>query len=414
MVEASHEPLHSPFRVKQRVIIRTGTMMMLTFLASVAALVGWQVTQRSGGSAMAGLASKSSAVAVEVAPVSSGMVRDVRMLSGTLEASGRFSVAARVDGLITEMSVDLGDKVTRGQIVAKIDSSEYRQAVAQAEAELAVRNAARTKSVAALKLAESDYRRTADLHTRGMASDTEMDEQSAAFESAEADVLLAKAQVEQAEATLELSRIRLGYTQVRAEWEGAFDEAVVSERFQDAGNTIEANMPVVSVVSLNPLTAVVHITERDYTRLTEGQIATLKTDAVPGRTFDATIVRIAPVFRESSRQARVELSVDNSEFVLKPGMFVRASIVLSEEFAETIVPYDAITRRNDQQFVFALNEAEDAVRMIPIEAGIVEDRRVQLLGEPLTGRVVVLGQQLLKDGTSVHVATSPSATPDEQ
>ncbi|NIR30343.1 MAG: HlyD family efflux transporter periplasmic adaptor subunit, partial [Gammaproteobacteria bacterium] len=70
-------------------------------------------------------------------------------------------------------------------------------------------------------------------------------------------------------------------------------------------------------VELDPITAVFYVTERDYARLKPGQEAALSTDAYPGESFSGRIVRIAPVFRESTRQARVELRVANPDLRLK-------------------------------------------------------------------------------------------------
>ena len=83
------------------------------------------------------------------------------------------------------------------------------------------------------------------------------------------------------------------------------------------------------------------VTERDYARLQTGQVASLTTDAFASETFSGTIQRIAPVFRESTRQARVELRVDNLELRLKPGMFVRATVILDRVEDAVIVPEQA-------------------------------------------------------------------------
>jgi RND family efflux transporter MFP subunit len=114
---------------------------------------------------------------------------------------------------------------------------------------------------------------------------------------------------------------------------------VVAERFVEEGDTVSANSPLLSVVELDPLQAVIHATERDYGRLTRGQDALLSTDAWPGEIFPARIERVAPVFQENTRQARVELRVENADHRLKPGMFIRATVVL-ERAADALVGYE--------------------------------------------------------------------------
>ncbi len=375
---------------------------VLGALLATAGAVAWVAVARTGGGAGAG-PGEMGAVAVEAAPIESGVIRDIRRLSGTLEASAQFVVAAKVDGLLERVLVDLGDPVERGQVIAEIDGAEFQQSAAQSEAELSVRRAELTQAQSSLDLAQRDFDRSRALKDRGIASDAQLDQIAAGLESARAAVTLAEAQVKQAEASLALTNIRLGYTQVRASWQGGDEVAIVGERHQDAGNTVRNGDPIVSVVALDPLKAVVSVTERDYSGLRVGQEATLTTDALPGRTFEAHVERIAPVFRETSRQARVELLVENPDQALRPGMFARVTIVLSEERAETIAPLAAVTRRDGRDVVFIVSPEGDTVRMADIRLGVVEGDRAQILGEGLSGRVVTLGQQLLSDGSRVNV-----------
>lgn len=380
-----------------------GTILALLVIAGLAAVVGWQVILRGDGEGGQRGRGEAAVVAVEVAPVQRGIIRDVRVLSGTLEASTRFIVAPKIAGLLTEVLVDLGHRIERGQIVARIDDAEFVQGLEQAQAELAVRKAARQQSESALELARREYERALGLQERAMMAEAEFDVIRAAFDTGKAAVSLADAQVQQAEAALELARIRLGHTSIRASWTGGPDVAVVGERLSDAGNTIAIGDPVLSIVSLDPLMAVVYITERDYARLNVGQRATLRTDALPDRTFDAEVVRIAPVFRETSRQARIELRVPNPEKALKPGMFTRVTLVLGETDAETIVPLAAITARDGQDVVFVLADDGKRVRRVPVQVGITEGERAQVTGDGVAGRVVTLGQQLLLDGGAVTI-----------
>lgn len=391
-----------------------GILVVLALLLAGATFVGYRAwsAARSSASGAAVSAEDAGPVAVDVAPIESGMIRDVRTLSGSLEARARFTVAAKVGGLLEEILVDLGDRVERGQVVAEIDDAEFVQAVAQARAELAVRQAERSRAESERDLAQRDYDRAQALKERGIASESQLDETTAALASAEAALELARARVQQADASLEVARIRLGYTDVKADWSGGADYGTVAERAQDAGNTVQAGDPIVSIVALDPLTAVVSVTEGDYARLEVGQTAALTTDARPGEMFDAEVVRIAPVFRESSRQARVELQVENPEFDLRPGMFISVRVVLREAEAETIVPMAAIVQRGGRDVVFTVADTGDTVTEHAVERGIVQGERVQIITPKLTGRIVVLGQQLLEDGSSITI-TDEEVAPAE-
>src|SRR5690606_31036181 len=160
-----------------------------------------------------------------------------------------------------------------------------------------------------LEIAKREIERTETLFARGVASDAELDSAKSNLLAAEARVKVNEAQVKRAEAAVESEHIRIQYARVIAAWPEGDQERVIAERFFDAGETVTANEPLLRIVDIDPLVAVIYITEKDYAKVAPGQPVQLRTDAYPNEIFQANIVRISPVFRESSRQARVELAV---------------------------------------------------------------------------------------------------------
>ncbi len=289
----------------------TGRLVVIVIILAASAWVGWKaLVLASGEAGRRGPVGPDRAVPVEVAPVESGLIRETRVLSGTLEASSRFVVASEVAGRIEHLAADLGDALERGQVIAELDDAEFVQAVAQAEAELAVRRAARDQAASTLDLATRAHERADALRQRGIASESEVDEAVATLKCSRAALAVAEAQVEQAAAALELARIRLGYTTVRAGWSGGCSRGSGSSCARRAP-------PRSSPGSARP-------PRRAGRRLRRGPL----------------------------RRARPKVAV----------------------------------RR-----------------------GIVEGERVQVLGEGVTGLVVVLGQQLLDDGTPVAIAGGPGS-----
>lgn len=353
------------------------------------------------------------AAPVEVAPVETGVIRDRRTFSGTLEAAALATVAPKVSGRIVRLPVDISDPVKRGDIVAELEDAEFVQAVTQAEAELAVAEANVAQAQSAAEIAARELDRVRTLQERGVASESQLDTVVADNLAKEAAVKVARSQVLRAEAALESARIRLSYCTVRAEWSGGDDSRVVAERFVEEGETLAANTPLVSIIELNPIEAVIFVTERDYARLGPEQTVTLATDAYPGRAWTGRVARVAPVFREASRQARVEILVPNEEGLLKPGMFVRVEVVFGSEEDTTIVPAAALAKRDGRSVVFVVSEDGGSVRMLPVEVGIREGERVQVEGQGVRGRVVVLGQQLVEDGSAITVPGDAEAAPGQ-
>jgi RND family efflux transporter MFP subunit len=347
---------------------------------------------------------------VEVAQIQRGPIELRRSFSGALEALAEFVVAPKVSGRVEKLLVNLSDTVRRGQVVGELENAEYVQAVAQAKADLVVAKANLAMSKSALEIANREFERTEKLLKRGIASDSEFDSAKADQLSKQAQLEVAQAQVTKAESSLETSNIRLGYTEVTASWTGGNDYRLVAERYLDEGQTVAANEPLLLIVELHPIVGVVYVTEKDYARLKPGQVVSLTTDAYPGERFPGRIDRIAPIFSKSTRQARVEMTIENPQHRLKPGMFIRATVVLKRVPEATTVPQQAVTARNDKTGVFVVSEDGRSVAWREVKLGIRQGGRVQVEGEGLSGLVVTLGQQLVDDGSAITITDKKSET----
>jgi RND family efflux transporter MFP subunit len=132
----------------------------------------------------------------------------------------------------------------------------------------------------------------------------------------------------------------------------------------------------------------------------------LTTDAFPGELFRGRIARIAPVFRETSRQARVELTLANPEGRLKPGMFIHATIGLERVEEALCVPASAVTKRGDVEGVFLVTASGGRVAWVPVETGIRAGGWAQVIKPAIAGQVVTLGQHLIDDGSAVRVVAT--------
>jgi RND family efflux transporter MFP subunit len=344
------------------------------------------------------------AAPVEAVAIEHGAITRYRTFNGSLEAEAEFMVAPKISGRVKRLEVDLADPVTRGQVVAELDDDEYIQAVAQAKADLTVAKAKLVEAKNGLEIANREFERVKTLKKRGVASESQLDTVMADLSAKQAQMEVARAQVTRSEAFLETANIKLGYTKVTADWSGGDDQRVVAARYVDAGNTLSANAPLLLIVELDPIIGIIFVTEKDYAHLQNDQLVQLNTDAYSGETFTGRISRISPVFRQETRQARVELTVDNHKFRLKPGMFIRATVQMESLDDTTIIPEAALTVREDQTGVFVVNEEEMTVAWRPVQVGIRQAGRVQVEGEGLVGRVVTLGHQLIEDGSRIIIS----------
>ena len=372
------------------------------FLAALL-LIGWSVSLRVF--APAGNTPnnhKTLAVAVEVAPVRSESIRDVQVFTGTLRPKAHFVVAPKIGGRLKKLLVNIGDNVKRDQMIAILEDEEYVQEVEESRAELTVARATLEEQNSALESAQREFERIRALREKKIASESELDTAQAQLDVMTAKQKVAMAQVAQQEAALKAAQVRLSYTKIQASWEEDWDDVrVVGERFVDEGAMLTAHSPIVSVYDISSLTAVVFVIERDYPKIRIGQEAMVTTDAYPQQSFSGSIHRVAPVLKETSRQARVEIEVPNPDRILKPGMFARVQIEFARHEDVTLIPVAALSRRGDRQGVFVADTGNMKARFVPVTLGIMNSDSAEVVDPPLTGLVITMGQHLLEDGSTI-------------
>jgi RND family efflux transporter MFP subunit len=373
------------------------------------AFLGWKLYQRVSASLKGSIRQHRVFVAVEVMPVQKRTIREVGIFVGTLLPKSQFIAAPKIAGRLEQILVNIGDQVKQGQLIAVLDDDEYIQQVEQTRAEVEVAKANVEENRSALNLAQREFERAKALREKKIVSESELDAAEAHYKAQIAKQKVALAQVAQKEAILNSAQIRLSYARIKASWEDGNELRVVGERFVDEGALLKANDPIVSILDIRSLTAVIHVIEHDYSRVKVGQVAVVTTDAFPDRVFNGTIIRVAPLLKETARQARVELEIPNSERLLKPGMFVRVNIEFARHEDVTVVPLMSLTKRNDQQGIFLADTQTKKAQFVPVTLGIVNGKWAEVVTPTLSGLVVTVGQHLLEDGSSI---TLPEKQPE--
>ncbi len=350
-------------------------------------------------------------VAVAVEPIKRGPIKNRRVLSGTLEAHSEFRVAPKIAGQLTEIHADFSDRVERGQLLATLEGAEIQQQVLQAEANLAVARANLAEATSLWEISKREMDRFNRLRDQQFLSASDYENAEVEYLARQAQVKVAEAELQRQQAVLESAHIREGYTKIHVDWSGSGDHRLVAERYHDVGDTVAANEAMFRIVEINPITAVIYVTEQDYVFIEKGKPATFETDAFEGELFEGIVERVSPVFREATRQARVELAIQNPDNRLKPGMFVRVRLTLSQMDEATLVPEIALARRNNQTGIFIADETGTKVTWNPVEVLILDEGMVAIEPESLSGQVVTMGQHLLEDGASISIADSLVESP---
>jgi len=337
-------------------------------------------------------------VPVETADVSLRPMVDIREFAGTVKAAYTYVISAKVGGRLLAINKRIGDPVAANESIGRIDDTEYRNALDEAQTQVRVSRASLEEAKAQLTHTERELERTKGLVSKGIASQSELDAQETQMETQRSRHELAKAQLEQRQVVLSQAKTNFEYTQIRA-LQGGF----VAVRHVDGGTLLPVGSPIVTVVGLDTVFVELAVTERDYQSIKPGKTASVSTDAIPGQTFEGVVYRMAPYFQSASRTATVEIALKNNARLLKPGMFARINIKLNEDGAARVVPSQALVEKDGQYSLFVLGDSA-TVKNIPVQVGINDGTFAQIISPAnLDGKVVTLGQHLLRPGSKVVV-----------
>jgi RND family efflux transporter MFP subunit len=374
-------------------------------------LFAWRIYEKinqakSKGDKSRGGKNRNSAIVVELGNIQKKTVKDIGNFSGSLSPRSRIIISPKVSGRLDKLSVDIGSIVRNGQNVAQLDSGVYEQDLNQAKAALAITKAQEKEAESALKVSDQELTRQRALFEKNYISQAEMDQAENQNISIKAKRDVASATVERSKAALRAAEIQLAYTKIHVSWDDGGKTRVVGERFVDTGEMLTPNTPIISVVDNSSMTAEIDIIESDYSKVKLGQEAIITADAYPDKQFIGRIARIAPVLKEESRQARVEIDILNSDGLLKPGMFARVSIEFKKHPDVTVIPVAALTQNKNVQGVYLVDKQTMTVKFIPVTTGIQQGDVVEIVQPLIQGEVVTLGNSLLEDGTKIRLPKS--------
>ncbi len=263
--------------------------------------------------------------------VDRGDIRVVISSTGTLSATSTVTVGSQVSGQVIEVLADFNDKVTRNQVIARIDPSTYDAQIAQGNAQIASAQASLRQSQATLRNAELDYQRKADLGRQQLVAKSDVDLARSARDQAQAQVNAAQAQIQQQTASTQTTRINLGRTVIRSPVDG-----VVLTRTIEPGQTVAASLQAPELFTiaedLAKMKIELAVDEADIGQVKVGQGVSFTVDAFPDRQFRGMVeqVRLSATTTSNVVTYPVVVTVDNSDGTLLPGLTVNAEIEVSK------------------------------------------------------------------------------------
>ncbi|MFN3565401.1 MAG: efflux RND transporter periplasmic adaptor subunit [Burkholderiaceae bacterium] len=313
-------------------------------------------------------------------------------LTGTLKAANQTIVKTKVAGDLVRLAVREGESVRAGQLVARIDPTEYEWRVKREQAALAA-------AQAQLDIAVKTRENSAQLLAKGFISQT-------AFDSAQSALEAARGNRDAAAAALELARKALADTEIRAPIAGT-----VAERFAQPGEKLPVDGRVLSLVDLSSIELEAPIPAGDVAQVAVGTPAEFRPEGIE-RTYTGKVVRINPATAPGSRSVYVYIAVERADPALRAGMFANGRLVLGRSAPVLAVPFSAVREEAGRAAVLAVVDGKLAQVAVTLGArGGAEglDDAVEIRSGLAAGTQVVRQfDARLPIGGAVKVAQAPA------
>jgi len=305
-------------------------------------------------------------VVMEVTP---GAISNKINLPGSVEPWTRLELISKIAGSIEEVLVQEGDSVEEGDIIAKIESDDYRIALERAKA--------------AYKLAKADFERDKSVYAKGAIPTAELDARETNMQTAKADL---------DNATLLYNRCK-----IKAPISG-----VIRSLDAKVGLYLGIGDPIGRILQIDKVKAVIGIPESDITAVRNLPTVDVTIQALDNLQLVGKNYFVSSSPETAARLYRIELEIDNPDHRILPGMFVRANIIKQSREDALSIPFYSIISRNDEQYVFI--ELDGVVRKQHVQTGIMEQWMVEITDGLQSGdRIVVEGHRDVENDQKVNV-----------
>jgi membrane fusion protein (multidrug efflux system) len=310
------------------------------------------------------------AVTVEVAKVTAIKLQDDINAAGTIHSNEAVVLRPEVSGRITQLNFSDGQNVKKGQVLVAFDAAVNQAEVQQARAELGI--------------AKANFTRNAELARQKFIAERVKEESAA--------------NVQVLEAKLALAQARLSKFQITAPFSG-----IVGIRTVSVGDYVKDGADLVNLEDISSVKVDFRIPEKFIDRVQKGQSLEVLVDALPGKPFSARVDAINPQVDSSGRSALLRGRIANPEGKLKPGMFARVKLILSERDNALVIPEEAIVPQGAKSTVWKIVDGK-ALRT-EVKTGLRRDAKVEVVeGLQLGDMIVTAGQvRLTKDGTPIRI-----------
>jgi membrane fusion protein, multidrug efflux system len=291
--------------------------------------------------------------------------------TANLQAFEEINYAPASPGRINKITVEIGDRIGKGQVLVEMDKTQLIQAQAQ------------------LENAKTSFQRVDTLHQLGSISEQVYDQTKTQYEMAKTSYEFLK------QNTTLLSPINGIVT-------GKYFED--GELYSGAPNTAAGKAAVITIMQINPLKALVNISQSYFPDVKQGMKANITCDIVPGTNFSGNVSKVYPTIDAASRSFRAEVVINNAGEKLRPGMYARIEIALGEAEA-LVVPAITVLKQEGTNNRYIFINDNGTARQVDVEIGKRFDDQLEIIAaEDISGRELITeGQGSLLNGSKVDV-----------
>jgi membrane fusion protein (multidrug efflux system) len=353
------------------------TLLAVALVAGAAAMSGCKDNGEGTAQAKALEAEKAAdAIPVEVAKASHRAVAASYTGTGALDPRAESQVVAKTSGIAMAVFAEEGQHVKAGQVLVRLDADRARLQAAQ--------------SAAQVRKLEANYQRAKQLAAQQMVSANDLDQ--------------LKYDLANARAVNNMANLELSYTNVVAPISG-----VIASRSIKPGNFVQINTPIFRIVDDSRLELTLNVPEREIATLKAGQPVNLQVDALPGKSFEGKVDRVAPVVDSGSGTFRVICTFAGGG-ALQPGMFGRIRIDYDKRANALVIPRTALLDDQGTPAVYVVRGGK-AMR-VPVKTGYTDGEWTEVRSGLKPGEAVVTaGKVALRDGSAVQVIGEPTDKP---
>ena len=344
-------------------------------------------------------------------------------LSTTVDYASKFDpvheiqVFPKTGGKVSSLNVDVGDKVTSGQVLFTLDTAELQAQLQMQQAALATSQANLSKTSLASKQtldksqityndAKDNYDKTKTLYDAGAVSKQDLDDAKTKYDNAAIDLkadqddlatVAAEAQVEQARASVSSAQIQLNNVTVVSPISG-----VVSAKDVKVGEIASSQSGSVTVIDSSSMIAEISVPDIIISKLKVGQTVPVSINAMKDKSVSGVIDIISPDANSKDNSYLVKVKIDNSQNNLIAGMFIKISLPAENKKNILIVPNESIRIENNVNYLYVVTDG--VVKKMAVTVGISNSKNTEVTGNITEGMdVITEGQSFLNEGEKVNI-----------